>query len=150
MRKHIQFVALFSFFATAVFGQGKLTVTDLEPAYPDYHFPEVSMSGNQRAAEKININLQLAYLEHLPGIYKAHPFENVIYDKEARRGSMQLDSWEKLNTPSNILSLCISGDATGAYSENFSAYHNFDLRNGNPIFLKITSEKIASRNWRIS
>lgn len=105
------------------------------PEYEQYHFPELNYP-EKKVAEKINTFLQVEYLEHVPGVFKKHPFEKVCYNPITENPNTSFDGWEKLGTPKNILSLKIEGEYNGAYPEHFDNWRNFDLRTGNPILLK--------------
>jgi hypothetical protein len=121
----------------------KVTVTDVKPPkeskdrpeYEEYHLPKVTYS-DKKIEEKINIFLQIEYLEHLPGVFKEHPYEKICYDPNDNQGTVSFEGWEKYKTPKNILSLKIEGEATGAYPEHFEQYRSFDLTTGNPIMMR--------------
>ena len=110
-------------------------IKNIKPAYEENKFPEISYPANPKISEKINTALQLEYLEHLPGVFKKHPFENVCYVPDAGTNHMSFYEWKKLKSPKNVLSISIDGEATGAYPEGFTNYHNFDLETGEPVYL---------------
>ncbi len=113
----------------------QISVKNLNPATDDYLFPEVHSTSNSKIAEKINIFLQLQYLQHLPGVYKKNPFEKVTYNDQKLNGSFTFYGWNKEETPVNILSLSLNCEYSGAYLEGYESHHNFDARNGNTILL---------------
>lgn len=132
MKLNILFLLLSSY----CFSQNSLQIRNLKPDFDESKFPEILYKGNPKVAEKINTFLQLEQLEHLPGIYKKHPFEKVAYDGENCCSSVAFYAWEKYKTPKNIVSFTMEGVATGAYPEEFKIYKNFDLQTGNPILIK--------------
>jgi hypothetical protein len=139
--KLLSILLMYSFFSLAQ--SDKVIITDLKPSkeskdrpdYEEYHFPKVSCS-DKKTEEKINIFLQIEYLEHLPGVFKKHPYEKICYDPNDNHGTVSFEGWEKYKTPKNILSLKIEGEATGAYPEHFEQYRSFDLTTGNPIIMR--------------
>lgn len=118
-------------------------IKDIKPAYEDNKFPEVSCPANPKVSEKINTFLQLEYLEHVPGVFKKHPFENVCYVPDASRNHVSFYEWDRLKSPKSVLSISINGEATGAYPEGFTNYHNFDLETGEPIYLQSLLTKVG-------
>ena len=123
--------------ASQGFPQGStVIIQDVKPGYEDNKFPTVRTPANPKIAEKINIWLQLNYLEHVPGSFRKHPFEQVVYEPDAKRSYTSFFEWKHLETPKNLLSLTIDGESTGAYPEAFTTYENFDLQTGDPILLK--------------
>lgn len=144
MIKHSLLILLF-FSSNLLFAQtGKIELKTLKPVYETNQYPEIFYAANPKIAEKINTFLQLEDLEHLPNVFQKHPFEKVCYDEQANRGSISFESWKQFKTTKNILSFSVSGDATGAYSENFEAYHNFDLSTGDPVILKTLFTKTGT------
>lgn len=131
----------------------KVIITDIKPAYEDNKFPVVKSPEHLKIAEKINTFLQMRYLDHVPGIFKKHPFENVMYEPDAKRSYVSFFEWTPLKTPKNLLSIEISGESTGAYPESFINYENFDLQTGDQILLSnlftkagtLAMEKILNR-----
>lgn len=114
-----------------------VTVRDLSPVADKNKFPLVNLSKNKDVENKINTTLQLEQLEHLPGVFKKNPFEKVTYGHDnGMGGSVNFYEYTQNSTISNILSLTLKGEGTGAYSENFDYYYNFDLRTGNKILLQ--------------
>jgi len=111
-----------------------IKITNLKPSKEESIFPEVKCATKPNIEEKINLFLQIEYLSHLPGKFIKNPFENAIYSSN-RSGITSLFDWKVNKKMGNILSLTISGESTGAYSEDFDNYENFDLRNGNSIAL---------------
>jgi hypothetical protein len=112
-----------------------ITITDLSPVSEDYKFPVVHFSKNKAAEEKVNTYLQLEELEHLPGVFKKNPFENVMPHEESLSGTTSFYSWTRNTTTPNVLSLSQEAESVGAYPEGFTSYHNFDARTGNAIDL---------------
>jgi hypothetical protein len=124
-------------------------ITNLKPSKEESIFPEVKCETKPRIEEKLNLFLQLEYLSHLPGKFVKNPFENATYSSN-RTGITSLFDWKVNKKAGNILSLTISGESTGAYSEGFEYYENFDLRNGNSIkmrdfFAKNRSDDLAKK-----
>ncbi|NOQ72693.1 MAG: hypothetical protein GQ574_11855 [Crocinitomix sp.] len=135
MKRHF-YILLTIFFSNVIFSQNsEIIIEDLKPAYNENVFPTISYSINSQIEAKLNTLLQLENLEHLPNCFKINPFEKVAYDQERDYGSVHFYGYEKTITPDNILGLMLRGEATGAYSETFEIYYNFDLRTGNKINL---------------
>jgi len=130
------------------FSQNSFKIQNLKPYFDESQFPEIIYEGNPKVAAKINTFLQLENLEHLPGMFKKHPFEKVAYDPENCCSSVAFYAWEKFKTPKNILSFSMEGVATGAYPEEFKIYKNFDIQTGNPIPMKeiFTSKGLLAVN----
>lgn len=112
-----------------------LKIIDLKPSKQENIFPEVFFANKPKISEKINVFLQLEYLSHLPNKFDKNPFVDVTYSSNSS-GITSLMGWKIKKNTANILSLEISGETTGAYSEYFERYENFDLRNGNLILIK--------------
>lgn len=102
------------------------------PKSEDFVFPVISYAENPRVENKINTFLQVNQLEYIPGS-GGNPFKLVSTGKTSYSNYIYFYSWEKLETPKNILSLALDGEASGAYPEGFSIWKNFDLRTGNFI-----------------
>lgn len=133
MKKKIIFFLLISGLS---FSQQKhLLIKDLMPKSEDSVFPVISYSENSRVENKINTFLQVDQLEYIPGSAE-NPFKLVSTGKTSYSNYVYFYSWEKLETPKNILSLALEGEASGAYPEGFSIWKNFDLRTGNFINAK--------------
>lgn len=133
MKKKIVFFLLISGLS---FSQQKtLTIKDLMPKSEDSVFPVISYSENSRVENKINTFLQVDQLEYIPGS-AGNPFKLVSTGKTSYSNYVYFYIWEKLETPKNILSLALDGEASGAYPEGFSIWKNFDLRTGNFINAK--------------
>jgi len=116
-----------------IFSQQKsLTIKDLSPKSEDSVFPVISYAENPRVENKINTFLQVNQLEYIPGS-GGNPFKLVSTGTTSYSNYVYFYSWEKLETPKNILSLALDGEASGAYPEGFSIWKNFDLRTGNFI-----------------
>lgn len=115
--------------------QKNLKITDLKPKSEDSVFPLVAYSENPRVENKINTFLQVDQLEYIPGA-EGNPFKLVSAGKTSYSNYVYFYSWEKLETPKNILSIALDGEASGAYPESFLIWKNFDLRTGNLINAK--------------
>ncbi|WP_326980903.1 hypothetical protein VUJ46_11330 [Chryseobacterium sp. MYb264] len=115
--------------------QKNVTIKNLPPKMEDFNFPLVSYSQNPRIENKINTFLQVDQLEYIPGSGES-PSKLVLSGKTSYSNYVYFYSWEKMETPQNILSIAIDGEATGAYPEGFSIWKNFDLRTGNLINAK--------------
>jgi hypothetical protein len=107
-------------------------IKDLLPKSEDSVFPMISYSEKPGVENKINTFLQVDQLEYVPGS-EGDPFKLVSTGKTSYSNYVYFYSWEKLETPKNILSLALDGEASGAYPEGFSIWKNFDLRTGNFI-----------------
>lgn len=114
------------------FSQKNLKITDLQPKTEDSTFPLIAYTENPRVENKINTFLQVNELEYVPNS-GANPFKLVSTGTTSYSNYVYFYSWEKLETPKNILSIGMDGEASGAYPENFSDWKNFDLRTGNFI-----------------
>lgn len=107
----------------------------MPPKSEDSVFPLISYAVDSRVENKINTFLQVDQLEYIPGSTQ-NPFKLVSTGKTSYSNYIYFYSWEKLETPKNILSLGLDGEASGAYPEGFSIWKNFDLRTGNFINAK--------------
>lgn len=114
------------------FSQKNLKISDLQPKTEDSTFPVVSYAENPLVENKINTFLQVNELEYVPNS-GSNPFKLVSTGTTSYSNYVYFYSWEKLETPKNILSIGMDGEASGAYPENFSIWKNFDLRTGNFI-----------------
>lgn len=127
------FLILFLFVNSVFSAQRKdVEIINLPPKTVQMVFPLVKMKNNPRVAEKINMYLQVTLLETIPHAAK-NPFEKISKGTTSYQGFTNFYDWKVSSTPENILSVALSGDATGAYTENFTKYQNFDLRTGNRI-----------------
>jgi len=133
MRSKILFFLLIS--GLSFSQQKNVKITDLKPKTEDSVFPLVSYSDNSRVENKINTFLQVDQLEYIPGA-EGNPFKLVSAGKTSYSNYVYFYSWEKLETPKNILSIVLDGEASGAYPESFLIWKNFDLRTGNFINAK--------------
>ena len=102
------------------------------PKSEDSVFPVVSYAEKPLVENKINTFLQVDQLEYIPGS-TGNPFKLVSTGKTSYSNYVYFYSWKKLETPKNILSIALDGEASGAYPEGFSIWKNFDLRTGNFI-----------------
>jgi len=131
------FILIAIFYSVNIYSQNSEVIIDnLKPAINENKFPLIKYKKNTKVEDKINTLLQIENLEHLPNVFKKNPFEKVVYGQERSNGSVQFYDYKKNKTPKNILSLMINGEATGAYSEEFEMYYNFDLRTGKKLNLK--------------
>lgn len=112
-----------------------VSISPLQPQAEGENFPVVTIAKRPLASKTINTLLQLEHLEHLPNVYKKSPFETVQRNEKNCCGSVSFDSWQKLTTPKNILSITLSGGAVSAYPVEFDVYENFDTRSGNTVLL---------------
>lgn len=133
MKKTIAFFLLIS--GLSFSQQKNVIIKDLPPKSEDAVFPVVSYAENPRAENKINTFLQVNQLEYIPGSTE-NPFKLVSTGTTSYSNYIYFYSWEKLETPKNILSIALDGEASGAYPEGFSIWKNFDLRTGNVINAK--------------
>ncbi|WP_312389010.1 hypothetical protein [Chryseobacterium sp.] len=133
MKSKILFFLLIS--GLSLSQQKNVTIKNLAPKMEDFNFPLVSYSQNPRIENKINTFLQVEQLEHIPGA-EENPSKLVLSGKTSYSNYVYFYSWEKMDTPQNILSIAIDGEASGAYPEGFSIWKNFDLRTGNLINAK--------------
>ncbi|WP_223560238.1 hypothetical protein [Chryseobacterium lathyri] len=130
MRKKIVFFLLIS--GLSFSQQKNVKISDLQPKSEDTVFPVVSYPGNPLVENKINTFLQVNELEYVPNS-GLDPFKKAATATNSYTNYLYFYSWEKLETPKNILSIGIDGEASGAYLEGFSKWINFDLRTGNFI-----------------
>lgn len=115
--------------------QKNVTIKNLPPKSEDSVFPVISYAVNPIVEHKINTFLQVDQLEYILGS-EGNPFKLVSTGKTSYSNYVYFYSWEKLETPKNILSIALDGEASGAYPEGFSIWKNFDLRTGNFINAK--------------
>ena len=131
----------------SIFSQNlEVKVVNLKPLFKENKFPEVQIKDNLKVQNKINTFLQLEHLEHLPNIFKKNPYEKLKIDEDSNMYRTYFYNWSVNNSPKNILSLLIDAEFTGAYSEGFYSYNNFDLRTGN----KITINNILTKEGKNS
>lgn len=115
--------------------QKNVKINNLQPKSEDYVFPVISYSEKPSVENKINTYLQVDGLEYIPNS-GGNPFKRASTATNSYTNYVQFYSWEQLETPKNILSIAMDGEATGAYPESFSNWKNFDLRTGNYINLQ--------------
>ncbi|WP_312507716.1 hypothetical protein [Chryseobacterium culicis] len=128
MKKSIVFFLLIS---GLNFSQQKVVkIQDLQPKSENFVFPVVTYAGNPAVASKINTFLQVNELEYIPNS-GGNPFKLASTATNSYSNYVFFYDWEKLETPRNILSIGIHGEASGAYPEEFADWKNFDLRTGN-------------------
>lgn len=133
MKKNFLFFILIS--AICFSQQKNLKVNDLKPKSENFNFPVISFSAKPLVERKINTFLQVNELEFIPGSGN-NPSQLALTATNSYKNFVYFYEWKKLETPKNILSLSIDGEATGAYPEGFSDWKNFDLRTGNYINLQ--------------
>ncbi|AZB27901.1 hypothetical protein [Chryseobacterium balustinum] len=133
MKKNFLFFLLIS--GLSFSQQKNLKITDLQPKSEDFNFPTVSYAEKPLVENKINTFLQVDQLEYIPGS-DVSPSKLVSSGKTSYSNYVYFYGWEKLETPKNILSIAISGEASGAYPEGFDIWKSFDLRTGNLINAK--------------
>lgn len=133
MKRNIVFFLLIS--GLSFSQQQKVKISNLQPKTEDTVFPVVSYSENPRVENKINTFLQVDQLEYVPGS-GGNPFKLVSTATNSYSNYLYFYSWDKIETPKNILSIAIDGEASGAYPEGFLIWKNFDLRTGNFINAK--------------
>ncbi|MFZ4930288.1 hypothetical protein [Chryseobacterium sp. Mn2064] len=130
MKKSIVFFLLISGLS---FSQQKdLKIQDLQPKSENFVFPVISYVANPSVANKINTFLQVNELEYIPNS-GGNPFKLASTATNSYSNYVYFYDWEKLETPKNIVSISINGEASGAYPEEFADWKNFDLRTGNYI-----------------
>ncbi|WP_228440019.1 DUF4163 domain-containing protein [Chryseobacterium phocaeense] len=112
--------------------QKNVKITNLLPESGDTVFPVVTSSGNPLVGKKINAFLQVDQLEFVPES-GGNPFKKVSAGNTSYSSYVHFYSWEKMDSPKNILSITMEGEASGAYPESFFIARNFDLRTGNYI-----------------
>ena len=120
-------------------GQTKdLFIENLKSPATEQIFPFVIYEGRSKIAGNINAFLQLEELEKIVSQNDEDPFLKL----EDNNYVINYESWSKSRTIENILTLVISGNATGAYSEKFHHFYNFDLNTGKSISIEevLTSE----------
>lgn len=130
MKKSILFFLMIS--GLSFSQQKNLKISDLQPKSENFVFPVVSYPDNDRIASKINTFLQVNELEYIPGSI-GNPFKLVSSATNSYSNYVYFYDWEKLETPKNILTIGMHGEASGAYPEEFADWKNFDLRTGNFI-----------------
>ncbi|NML69082.1 hypothetical protein HHL23_04665 [Chryseobacterium sp. RP-3-3] len=130
MKRNILFFLLIS--GLSFSQQKNVKISDLQPKSEDAVFPVVSYSENPLVETKINTFLQVNELEYIPNS-GSDPFKKASTAANSYTNYLYFYSWEKLETPKNIVSIGIDGEASGAYPEGFSKWNNFDLRTGNFI-----------------
>ncbi|PQA95595.1 hypothetical protein B0A69_04245 [Chryseobacterium shigense] len=112
--------------------QKNIKISDLQPKSENAVFPVVSYVGNPLVEAKINTFLQVNELEYVPNS-GSDPFKKASTATNSYGNYLYFYSWEKLETPKNIVSIGMDGEASGAYPEGFSKWINFDVRTGNFI-----------------
>ena len=126
-------IVFFIFLVSFCFAQEtKVLVTNLPPKTENSVYPLVSIPTNKKAADKINLYMQVSDLENIPNTRK-NPFQLVGSGTTSYSNFVYFYEWKKLTTPKNILSIYFSGEASGAYPESFEEWKNFDIRTGNYI-----------------
>ncbi|WP_300673224.1 hypothetical protein [Soonwooa sp.] len=113
----------------------KVIVTNLAPKTESSTYPFVEIPSNKIASEKINLFLQVTDLENIPNTRK-NPFQLVSTGTTSFSNYVSYYEWKNFRPKENILSLFFSGEASGAYPENFEQWKSFDIRTGNFVNLK--------------
>ncbi|QIY92379.1 hypothetical protein [Chryseobacterium gallinarum] len=141
-------VLLFLLISGVSFSQQKnLKISNLPPKTENFVFPVISYPDRPEVENKINTFLQVKELEYIPGT-GGDPSKLVSTGTTSYSNYIYYYDWEKLETPKDILSIGIHGEAIGAYPEEFADWKNFDLRTGNYInaealFQKSTAKTVA-------
>ncbi|AZB18386.1 hypothetical protein EG352_11640 [Chryseobacterium indologenes] len=126
-------IAVFLLISGLSFSQQKnVKISDLPPKTEDFVFPVISYPDHPDVEKKINTFLQVNELEYVPGS-PVSPSKLVSTGTTSYSNYIYFNSWEKIESPKNILTIGMDGEATGAYPENFAVWKNFDLRTGNFI-----------------
>ena len=121
--------------------QKNVKIANLQPQSEDFIFPVISYREKPLVENKINTFLQVSELEYIPNSGK-NPFQLASTATNSYANYVYFYEWKKLETPENILSISMNGEASGAYPEGFDNWRNFDLRTGNLINLEqLFSEK---------
>lgn len=132
--KRISFLALM-FVSILNFSQpSNLKISNLPPESEISIFPLISFKQQPLIENKINTFLQVRELEFVPFSGK-NPFQFASTATNSYTNYVYFYSWKKLESPKNILSLELNGEASGAYPEGFTNYRNFELRTGDLINL---------------
>lgn len=114
------------------FSQKNLKISDLQPKTENFTFPVISYAENPLVENKINTFLQVNELEYVPDSGK-NPFKFASTATNSYSNYVYFYDWKKLEAPKNILTIGMHGEASGAYSEDFANWKNFDMRTGNFI-----------------
>ncbi|MBV8327942.1 hypothetical protein [Chryseobacterium sp.] len=130
MKKTILFFLLVS--GLGFSQQKNVKISNLPPKTEDFVFPVISYSDQPKVEYKINTFLQVDELEYVPGS-QISPSKLVSTGTTSFSNYIYYYSWKKIETPKNILSIGMDGEASGAYPESFAIWKNFDLRTGNFI-----------------
>lgn len=115
--------------------QKNLKITNLQPQSENFVFPLISFKEKPLVQDKINTFLQVSELEFVPGSGE-NPFQLASTATNSYTNYVYFYSWKKLDSPKNVLSFQLQGEASGAYSEGFITYRSFDLRTGNFLNLQ--------------
>lgn len=129
------FLALILLSVLSFSQQKNLKITNLQPQSENFIFPLISYSQKPVAEKKINTFLQVDDLEFVPNSGE-NPYQLASTATNSYQNYLYFYSWKKIETPRNILSFEMEGEASGAYPEGFTNYRNFDLRTGNFINLE--------------
>ncbi|MDN5423805.1 MAG: hypothetical protein L0G07_10390, partial [Chryseobacterium sp.] len=130
MKRNLLFFLLIS--GLSFSQQKNVKINNLQPASENHNFPLISYSVKPLVENKINTFLQVSELEYIPNS-GGNPFKLASTATNYYSNYVYFFDWQKLETPKNILSISINGEASGAYPEEFSDWKNFDLRTGNYI-----------------
>ncbi len=106
--------------------------------YEDEHqpsqFPIIRSSDNPDAAERVNIVLHNGMLEKVYQKDDENRFENVFPPEGEWMGASEFD-YNVLANNDRYFSIAITCAYTGAYSEYYTQYFNFDAKTGQPVQL---------------
>jgi hypothetical protein len=137
----LQFLFLFSLLSFSIEAQVKVTSIQLRgsnSSWLSYSFPLIQHS-NKIVAKKINSYLQKEILDNSRIETEVNKiFENCRYinnDSIHQSGYSEINFSVEVNN-SRLLSITFQMESTGAYSENYPLYYNFDLQTGDIIDIK--------------
>lgn len=95
-----------------------------------YSFPRVGIANRPQLAGRINRDLAMDLLEVDIDTLKGPLFQQVWGDGEGGLPRLSTLTWTSARPLGNVLSFEFSGEACGAYCEDFSIHFNYDLRTG--------------------
>ncbi len=118
--------------------------------FQSYSFPKVGITDRPELAERINKDLALDLLEVDIDTLKGSLFQQVWGDAEGGLPRLNTLAWTSVRPLANVLSFEFSGEACGAYCEDFSIHYNYDLRTGerlqfDSLFTQVGSLEV--REW---
>jgi hypothetical protein len=135
-------IFIFTIQAIQISAWVQVTITSLESGvrnkWLSYSFPLVH-SSNKSAEQKINYYLQSKILDNDTILTDTNKvFEKARYinqDSISQSGYSEISYDIEINN-SRVLSLTFQMESTGAYSENYPEYYNFNTQTGNLILAK--------------